>query len=643
MPLLKNPATANLSSPPENSDRSIEVIVLLTGGGPANATVVLHDTGEGTWGPVLTGEDGKAWFVGLPPGIYRPEVILPQGACLQYQIQTVDLTDKTHKEIYAICVQSSSLKIRATIGSSGSPVAGAMFEILDRNGTSVGTLTTAADGTASMKELAPGRYAVRACYTPDGVYLFRDEPQIISVSDGDDLLTNFLYGQYAGLELEIVSYKGTPLGGSYWRLVPKNGGKAIRQPECSFEEMKNITRVCFHNLKPGNYELKELRTPPGYFSYGESEQFSLTEGNIVYHKIVYYAQIMDRLMKKVVSTPFVLSNLLHSFVDEFKKMPPEEIQKTVLSDPRFAGQDNAVIRAVRGLQNEEGSGVNGMLSFDNLFAPVLPAGSNKNDNDILVFVNIDGESEGKHAKYTELECGIAHLCHMIVGQRGTAEGYSGMNYSNIKKCYCFIIRVNSSADEENSILYGKFCLSKLNLDTEELTDVEIAIERNLLNLYIINLGNADALAAKYPAAAKEQKPGFVALSMLDLFFYLEGPPKEDREKRLEGMGYDKNKNFHKEVVELWSIEDGIAYRVRNSERKKHDMEMQDTIIQYEEELQDQREQYEGIIQQQQDMLTVGAMHSMGYTDEDISREKDIPLHRVRELFHNFQAAAGIMR
>lgn len=165
-----------------------------------------------------------------------------------------------------------------------SPLAGVIVELLDQNGTVVGTTTTNAQGEYEFNDLAPGIYAVRE-QQPSG---YLQGGQMAGSGGGNDSVTDLISQITIGSGDHFVDY-------DFCELLPVSIAGHVWEdtiPNCVFDPSEApIAGVTIHllneqgqivatvltdasgsykfdNLKPGTYSVKELQ-PTGYFDGDE--------------------------------------------------------------------------------------------------------------------------------------------------------------------------------------------------------------------------------------------------------------------------------------------------------------------------------------------------------------------------------------
>lgn len=233
------------------------------------------------WEPVALdpdrlNSDGILEIDSLPLGLYRiTEIEAPTGYVLNntpinfvvyrnsdHQIPTIHLNYKNYK---------GSAELLKT-DSTGNPLAGAMFDVIDSTGKKVNSepLVSQNDGKVTITGLAPGDYKFVETKAPDGYIINSTEiPFTIDETSHDKPKT--VTTQADGSPLELVNYKGSVeflkkdksgkiLEGAEFDLLDTEGKKVNQEPITSDKDGK----VHVDNLAPGNYTFVETKAPDGY-------------------------------------------------------------------------------------------------------------------------------------------------------------------------------------------------------------------------------------------------------------------------------------------------------------------------------------------------------------------------------------------
>lgn len=232
------------------------------------------------WDPVAlnpdrTNSDGILEMDSLPLGFYRiTEIEAPTGYMINETptyflvYRNSDHQIPTHYLNYHN-YQGSAQLIKKD--SEGNPLAGAEFDVLDKDGKKVNQqpLVSQADGKVTVTGLAPGDYKFVETKAPDGFIINSKEiPFTIDETSHDkpDMVTT----QPDGSPLELANYQGSaefvkkdksgaPLAGAEFDLY-KDNKKVNDAPITSDKDGK----VRIDHLAPGKYTLRETKAPDGF-------------------------------------------------------------------------------------------------------------------------------------------------------------------------------------------------------------------------------------------------------------------------------------------------------------------------------------------------------------------------------------------
>ena len=153
---------------------------------------------------------------------------------------------------------STSLRIVKYETGTTTGLEGAMFEVIDPNGATVGTFSTNASGEIVIPLNLIGNYTVIERNAPAN-YLLSEEPaQNVSVVYGREAQVVFENDPYGNLRIEKVSTSGDNLAGAVITIEHIASGQ-------TYTAKTNTAGVAyFTGLKPGGYSIQEKTAPAGY-------------------------------------------------------------------------------------------------------------------------------------------------------------------------------------------------------------------------------------------------------------------------------------------------------------------------------------------------------------------------------------------
>ena len=173
----------------------------------------------------------------------------------------------------------TGLKLIKLEKGTDTPLSGAIFEVVDPDGATVGTFATGSDGTVTIPLTLAGNYTVYERVAPLD-HLLSDTPtQNIKVEYGKVAEITFWNEPYGTLRIEKLSDTGAHLPGAMVQI------KHIESGVTYTAETNFAGYAIFDNIKPGAYEIKEITAPSGWLkddatytasvATGETTTFSL--------------------------------------------------------------------------------------------------------------------------------------------------------------------------------------------------------------------------------------------------------------------------------------------------------------------------------------------------------------------------------
>ena len=186
----------------------------------------------------------------------------------------------------------TGLKIIKLEKGTDTPLSGAIFEVVDPDGATVGTFATGSDGTVTIPLTLAGSYTVYERVAPLD-HLLSDTPaQNIRVEYGKVAELTCWNEPYGTLRVEKLSDTGAHLPGAMVQI------KHIESGVTYTAETNFAGYAIFDNIKPGAYEIKEITAPSGWLrddatytasvATGETTIFSLVNKELPGLRIIKY-------------------------------------------------------------------------------------------------------------------------------------------------------------------------------------------------------------------------------------------------------------------------------------------------------------------------------------------------------------------
>ena len=219
-------------------------------------------------------------------------------------------------------VPDTGLKLIKLEKGTDTPLSGAVFEVVDPDGATVGTFATGSDGTVTIPLTLAGNYTVYERVAPLD-HLLSDMPaQNIKVEYGKVAELTCWNEPYGTLRIEKLSNTGAHLPGAMVQI------KHIESGVTYTAETNFAGYAIFDNIKPGAYEIKEITAPSGWLkddatytasvATGETTTFSLVNKELPGLRIIKYDRKNMVAMANVTFEVFRDSVSLGKFrTDEF--------------------------------------------------------------------------------------------------------------------------------------------------------------------------------------------------------------------------------------------------------------------------------------------------------------------------------------
>lgn len=223
----------------------------------------------------------------------------------------------------------TGLKIIKLEKGTDTPLSGAVFEVVDPDGATVGTFATGSDGTVTIPLTLAGNYTVYERVAPLN-HLISDTPaQNIKVEYGKVAELTCWNEPYGTLRVEKLSNTGAHLPGAMVQV------KHIESGVTYTAETNFAGYAIFDEIKPGVYEIKEITAPSGWLkddatytasvATGETTTFPLVNKELPGLRIIKY----DR--KNMVAMPDVTFEIFRDSVS-LGKFRTDEFGEILLTD-----------------------------------------------------------------------------------------------------------------------------------------------------------------------------------------------------------------------------------------------------------------------------------------------------------------------
>ena len=223
----------------------------------------------------------------------------------------------------------TGLKLIKLEKGTDTPLSGAIFEVVDPDGATVGTFAAGSDSTVTIPLTLAGNYTVYERVAPLD-HLLSDTPaQNIKVEYGKVAEITFWNEPYGTLRIEKLSNTGAHLPGAMVQI------KHIESGVTYTAETNFAGYAIFDEIKPGAYEIREITAPSGWLkddatytasvATGETTTFSLVNKELPGLRIIKY----DR--KNMVAMPNVTFEIFRDSVS-LGKFRTDEFGEILLTD-----------------------------------------------------------------------------------------------------------------------------------------------------------------------------------------------------------------------------------------------------------------------------------------------------------------------
>ena len=186
----------------------------------------------------------------------------------------------------------TGLKITKLEKGTDTPLSGAIFEVVNPDGATVGTFATGSDGTVTIPLTLAGNYTVYERVAPLNHLLSDNPAQNIKVEYGKVAELTCWNEPYGTLRIEKLSDTGAHLPGAMVQI------KHIESGVTYTAETNFAGYAIFDEIKPGAYEIREITAPSGWLkddatytasvATGETTTFSLVNKELPGLRIIKY-------------------------------------------------------------------------------------------------------------------------------------------------------------------------------------------------------------------------------------------------------------------------------------------------------------------------------------------------------------------
>ena len=220
-----------------------------------------------------TNAQGQITVPNLPYGNYTlVETAVPTGYVLNSTPVPFSITTNgaTVTQNIANAIITGTLSITKTDKQTGKPIAGVIFNIENSSGVSVGTVTTNAQGQASLPNLPYGNYTLVETSVPAG-YVLNATPIPFTINVNGQVVSQAITNNEAPGELvirKVDATTGAALAGAVFNITNSSGSSAGTITTGSNGEGTI-------SLLPGSYTATETKAPIGYVLNTTPQNFTI--------------------------------------------------------------------------------------------------------------------------------------------------------------------------------------------------------------------------------------------------------------------------------------------------------------------------------------------------------------------------------
>ncbi|MEG1343932.1 MAG: SpaA isopeptide-forming pilin-related protein [Clostridia bacterium] len=273
----------------------------------ANVKFQILDSSKNVVDTITTGTNGIATSKALVKGTYYyKEIEAPENVVMDtntYEFKISSQNEVVTKNIVNKLVKGT-LKI-IKVDENKVPLEGVKFNIYDKNGNTIDTITTNKDGIAVSKEIQKGKYFYQEISAPEGIVIDTTKHEFIVEKDNDVIIKNIINNYKKGqLEILKLDENKKPIKNVKFEILNENNSVIAT----IITNDKGIATT--DKLAYGNYFYKEIEAPENFVIDSNKYPFSITQNN--------------QIIKKTITNKFVKGALRIIKVDE-NKVPLENV------------------------------------------------------------------------------------------------------------------------------------------------------------------------------------------------------------------------------------------------------------------------------------------------------------------------------
>ena len=210
-------------------------------------------------GSDITNAQGEIYIEDAATGLWSfVETAAPDGFCVDPTPKSVyvDVSEGDREyTVAAVNYEKPDMKITKRDAMSGKPIAGTVFSIKSVTGNYSTSVTTGADGSATLSAIPAGVYVVREESVPEP-YIVTNTEQTVALRPGKTSEVSFVDYEKPGLEIVKKNIaNGEPIEGVTYRIGQIDGSFSTSATT------DNHGRIFLASIPVGSYKVTEINVP----------------------------------------------------------------------------------------------------------------------------------------------------------------------------------------------------------------------------------------------------------------------------------------------------------------------------------------------------------------------------------------------
>ena len=210
-------------------------------------------------GSDITNAQGEIYVENAATGLWSfVETAAPDGFCVDPTPKSVyvDVSEGDHEyTVAAVNYEKPDMKITKTDAQTGAPIPGTVLSIKSVTGSYSTSVTTGADGSATLSAIPAGVYVVREESVPEP-YIVSNTEQTVALRPGKTSEVTFVDYEKPGLEIVKKNIaNGEPIEGVTYRIEQIDGSFSTSATT------DNHGRIFLDSVPVGTFKVTEINVP----------------------------------------------------------------------------------------------------------------------------------------------------------------------------------------------------------------------------------------------------------------------------------------------------------------------------------------------------------------------------------------------